>query len=461
MDDRVQWLIGKSVAVVGISVSTVPLIRYLVSLGVEVTACDRKGAEELGERHRQVAALPIALRLGPAYLNGLEEFEVIFLSPGIKRHQPPLEAARRAGAHFYSDTELFFDLCPAPIIAITGSAGKTTTTTLVGEMMKRAGHVTHVLGNIGNPLFGGLPAIRPGDKVVLELSSFQLMPLRRSPHLALVTNLSPNHLDYHADMAEYVAAKTNIYRHQGAGDRVVLNYDNQITREMAVEAGDRVVFFSRCSDLPEGACLVDGELAWRMRGHEERVLPASELIIPGQHNVENALAATALASLAGADISSIRQVLASFRGVEHRLELVRELDGVKYYNDSIGTAPDRTLAALDTLPDPLVLILGGSDKKSDFAELAAAVVEKARAVILCGQTASRLREALAAADPSGRLEVIECSDYPEVVATARRLARPGEIVLLSPACPSFDRFTNFEERGRVFKDLVNALGVDG
>lgn len=484
--------------VLGVGMSNMAVIECLLRAGAKVTAADRKTAVELGERFAELSRLPIRLALGPGYLDALEGQDVAFLTPGMRRDMPELEQARRAGVRFSTEVRLFFELCAAPIIAITGSAGKTTTTTLTGLMLERSRPGVWVGGNIGRPLVAHALDIGEGDLAILELSSFQLQDLGMSPHVGAVLNISPNHLDIHPTMEHYVDAKRTIYRHQGPGDHAVFNYDNEITRAMAAwyqaqqmqQGGHGPVLYSRKQELGEGAFLSADRLMLRLGGvgavgsvgglsgtGEERLPDAEicrrgEIQLLGEHNVENVLAASAVAGLAGASVAAIRDVATTFRGVEHRLEPVEEIGGVRYYNDSIATAPDRTCAALRSLPGPMVLILGGYDKKIGFEGLAAEVLSggKVRTVLLMGVTADKIEKSLL--DEAARLRGMGTTPaLPEmirvpgglaaVVEVARGVARAGDIVLLSPACASFDMFANFEERGRVFKDLVRGVSERG
>lgn len=454
---------NQSVAVVGLGKSHMALIRWLLQQGARVAAFDQAGPERLGDRYRELQALGVTdFSLGPDYLRRLPEFRTIFLTPGMPKYLPEIEAARAAGAAITGEIPLVLRLCRAPVVGITGSAGKTTTTTLIGEILRASGHATYVGGNIGTPLIEMVEGIPPSALVVLELSSFQLQLASTSPRIAVVTNLSPNHLDIHADMDEYVNAKKNIYRFQDASGRVVLNADNPYTRAMAAEAGERAVLFSAGGD-PGGraAAFLEGEdLVWRLEQQRVPTLKLGEIKLLGRHNVENVLAAMAAAYLAGASLHAIRTVVPGFTGVEHRLEPVRTLDGVRYINDSKATAPVETLAALRAVPDPMVLICGGYDKKIPFADLAAALVgSQVHTLILMGATAAAIaaavEQAAAAGPPAPR--TVRVADMAAAVAAARTAARPGDVVLLSPACASYDQYRNFEERGRHFKDLVRAL----
>jgi len=444
-------------AVVGIGISNLALIRYLVARGVQVTACDRTPAEQLGERAAELARLGVRLVTGENYLAPLADHDQIFLTPGMPKHLPEIEAARQRGAAISGEIGLVLELCRAPVIGVTGSAGKTTTTTLIGEIMQAAGRRTYVGGNIGKPLIEQVEEIPAEAAVVLELSSFQLQLVRRSPHIAVITNISPNHLDVHATMEEYVDAKKAIFRWQSPSDWVVLNADDPTVRAFAAEAKGRVVLFSRRGDPggPDAAFVRDGQMIWRRGGREVPTVLLEEIKLPGLHNQENILAAIAASCLAGAPLSAVRQVVTQFTGVEHRIEPVRVLDGVKWYNDSKATSPAETVAALTTLPAPIVLIAGGSDKGIPFDPIAPLVAEKVKTLILMGPTAPKIEEAVRRGGYAGPIR--RAADMAEAVALARAAAVPGDTVLLSPACASFDAYRNFEERGRHFKSLVEAL----
>ncbi|MDI6870463.1 MAG: UDP-N-acetylmuramoyl-L-alanine--D-glutamate ligase [Bacillota bacterium] len=451
---------GKRVAVVGLGVANLPLVRFLQGKGAMVTGCDRKSREELGDRMRQLEEAGCALQLGPGYLSNLAEQELIFLTPGMRKNLPEIERARAAGAVVSSEIRLFFELCRAPVLGITGSSGKTTTTMLSGRILEANGDQVWVGGNIGQPLIEEVERIPPSAKVVLELSSFQLEDLTQSPRLAVVTNVTPNHLDQHASMEEYVEAKKRIFRYQGARDACVFNYDNPVTREMASECPGRAVFFSRQQELGEGAFLRDADFVLRLDGREEQVCRRGEVKLLGAHNVENVLAASLAARLFGAGVEAIREAVTTFTGAPHRLELVREVGGVRYYNDSIATTPARAMAGLASFAAPVVLIAGGYDKKLPFDEFAQAVVDRAKAVVLLGATAALIEQAIRRAAAESNREIpplIRVGSLAEAVAEAARRAEPGDVVLLSPACASYDMFQNFEERGQRFRELVRGL----
>lgn len=449
---------GKHAVVVGIGVSNMPLIRYLLSKGAQVTACDKKSESDLGERAAELRALGVALSTGEDYLAPLATHDLIFLTPGIPKHLPEIQAARERGALISGEIGLVLAACKAPVIGITGSAGKTTTTTLIGEIMKAAGKETYVGGNIGRPLIEQVESIPADAAVVLELSSFQLqLTGNRSPQIALLTNITPNHLDVHASMDEYVEAKKNIFRYQGPADTVVLNHGDELVRAFGDDARGRVVFFSRHGDPGTETCafIREDDLIWRFRGQEFPTMKTSEIRLLGHHNWENVLAAMAVTYLAGAGMHAVRSVLTTFSGVEHRLEPVRELDGARWYNDSKATSPAEAVAALETLASPIVLVAGGSDKGIPFDPMAPLVAAKVKALILTGPTAPKIEAAVRAAGYDRVLH--HAPDMAEAVRLARSEAAPGDNVVLSPGCASFDAYRNFEERGRHFKQLVNAL----
>lgn len=449
---------GKSVAVIGMGVSNTPLIRMLLRAGVKVTVCDKAAREQIAERADELESLGAKFQLGPDYLEKLSRFDVIFRTPGLSPNHPSVKEAVEKGSVLTSEMELFFRLCPCKIIAVTGSDGKTTTTTLISEFLKEAGYNVYVGGNIGRPLLPDVSGMVPEDMVVVELSSFQLMTMEQSPNVAVFTNLSPNHLDYHHTMEEYTRAKKNIYLHQSKNDRAVFNYDNDITRQLAQEAPGKVMLFSRKSTLEEGVYLRDNTIWLTNDMGSREVLPLADIVIPGVHNIENYMAAIAAVDGLVPD-KCVRAVAKRFTGVEHRIELVRELDGVKYYNDSIGTSPTRTMACLASFDQKLIIIAGGYDKGVPFTQLGAEMVKKVKRLVLCGATAPAIRKAVEEAPgfADSGMELVETKTLDEAVQAARAGAVPGDVVVLSPACAAFDQFKNFMERGKYFKQLVNAL----
>ena len=455
LHEYLDTLKGKRVAVIGIGVSNQPLLRLLLEAGIDVTACDKKDRAALGELGNNLEKMGCKLHLGRDYLAGLDQ-DVIFRTPGL--HPRFLEKAKKGGSVITSEMEAFFDVCPCPILAVTGSDGKTTTTTIIARLLEAAGHTVHLGGNIGHPLLAEADSIQPTDWAVVELSSFQLLTMQKSPHIAVMTNLAPNHLDIHTDMDEYVRAKSEIFTHQGPEDSVIFNRDNKITEDLSHAAVGKLSYFTHNSDknFHRGCFLRDGAIWYREDESERLVLPLSDILLPGRHNVENYMAAIcAVQGLAPDEI--IRAFARTFGGVEHRIELVRERHGVRWYNDSIASSPSRTIAGLRSFPEKVILIAGGKDKGISYAPLGPVVNDHVKLLILCGATEAVIREAVITAKNYQNMEILIAPDYPSAVRTADERSGKGDVVLLSPASTSFDRFKNFEERGRVFKDLVNAL----
>ena len=446
---------GKNVAVIGLGTENIPLIKYLKDAGANVCGRDMKNSAKLGDLYQTLLNLGIELRLGLGYLEGLTQYDIVFLTPGIPRSLPELVEARRKGVRFSSQMELFFNICPATIIGITGSSGKTTTTTLVGNMLSGSGFDTRIGGNIGRVLLSEVMDMTPRTKVVLELSSFQLQDMKISPEIALITNITPNHLDVHKDMHEYVEAKKQIYLHQTSENAVVFNAEDPLSTGFDKEAPSRVYYFSK-RPLPEGlsgAFIRDGWIVIRDLNavtKELLVCSINDIRLLGLHNQENVLAASLVAYLVGAKIEAIAQAIREFKGVDHRLEYVATIGGVRYYNDSIATSPARAKAGLLSFSEPVVLIAGGYDKKIPFDELREAVLQKRpKAVVTVGDTSQKIAEALFGLAPIYHAETFE-----KAVDTASSLADPGDCVLLSPACASFDMFASYEERGKEFRRLV-------
>lgn len=450
-------LCGKTVAVLGIGVSNTPLVELLCKNGVRVIACDKKSREALSDAAVSLEAMGAELHLGDDYLKNLNA-DVIFRTPGMRPDLPELLEAKERGSLVTSEMQVFFEVCPCPILAVTGSDGKTTTTTIIAEFLRAAGKTVWLGGNLGHPLLADTEQIKPGDVAVVELSSFQLLDMTRSPHIAVMTNLAPNHLDVHRDMEEYIAAKENIIRFQSADDFAIFNADNEITRELSEKASARVRMFSRREEVADGAFVRDGAIWLRRDGTEREVLKTADIRIPGQHNVENYCAAIAAVDGIVPD-ETVRTVAQTFPGVEHRIELVRERRGVKWYNDSIASSPTRTIAGLRSFDRKVILIAGGYDKHIPFAPLGPEVVEHVKLLILCGATAKAIRAAVEGCEAyrAGAPEIVECASLQEAVDCAAERAEEGDIVTLSPACAAFDQFKNFMERGNRFKEMVNAL----
>ncbi len=455
-----RWIKGKKIAFIGVGVTNTDCIRLFAQKGAAVSVLDKKSREQLGELAAEFEEKGIRLVLGEGYLDNLEEYDAVLRSPGVYFHHPALEKARQAGVVITSEMELFFRLCPCKTWAVTGSDGKTTTTTLIAEMLAATGRRVHKGGNIGRALLPVIEEISPEDAAVVELSSFQLISMRQSPDVAVITNLAPNHLDVHKDMAEYIDSKKNLILHQDGFSRAVLNLDNDITRGMAPLCRGERLFFSRQSAVQAGAFLRgDGMVCISLGGEVTPILPAADIRLPGLHNVENFLAAfSALWGEVPAQVMA--KVAREFGGVAHRMELVREKDGVKWYNDSIGTSPTRTIAGLKAFGQKILLIAGGYDKKIPYEPLAPYLCEKVSHLILMGATGPKIRQVLEeyAGSDKARPALYEAGSMEEAVELANRLAKKGDIVALSPASASFDLYPNFEKRGDHFKSLVQALG---
>ena len=449
LNEYLDCLKGKRIAVLGLGVSNQPLVRLLLSHGLDVTACDKTASPE----KLALGTLGAKLRLGEDYLED-RDADIIFRTPGMRPDLPQLEKAIANGAVLTSEMEAFFEVCPCRIIAVTGSDGKTTTTTLISELLKAAGKKVWVGGNIGTPLLDRAAEMTEEDIAVLELSSFQLMTMQHSPEIAVVTNLAPNHLDMHKDMAEYVDAKKNLFLHQNGKCKLVLNADNDITRSFAPEAKGSVQFFSRKEQQPDGLW-ADEQAIYR---DEQPLLLRDEILIPGVHNVENYMAAICAVEGLVPD-SVIRQVAMTFGGVEHRIELVREKDGVRYYNDSIASSPSRTIAGLRSFDRKVILIAGGYDKNIPYDVLGPEIVEHCKRLVLTGATAPKIRAAveMAVGYDANVLITEEYDDFYAAIRAAADAAEAGDVVILSPASASFDRFKNFMERGEAFKRAVMQL----
>ena len=440
---------GKNIVVLGLGVSNRPLVRLLLRYGCAVTGCDKTPREKLDDELLELESLGCKLQVGESYLENLSA-DLVFRTPGMHPGNPALEGLRKSGAEVTSEMEIFFELCPCKILAVTGSDGKTTTTTLISEMLKAAGKTVWLGGNIGTPLLSKLDDISPDDYAVVELSSFQLMDMRRSPSVAVVTNLAPNHLDVHKDMEEYVEAKKNIFRFQSEKDSLILNADNAITAKLS--GNGQTKFFSRqgegCIHLQEGVIY---------RG-ETPVLDSRDIVIPGVHNIENYMAAIgAVEGLVEDEV--IRRVAREFGGVEHRIELVRVKDGVKFYNDSIASSPSRTIAGLNSFSQKVLLIAGGYDKHIPYDVLGPVICEKVKKLYVNGATARQIRKAVekAPAYTPGNPEIIDCADFTDATYRAAKDAKEGDVVLMSPASAAFDQFKNFMVRGDYFKKLIKEL----
>lgn len=451
---------GQKVLILGLGREGKSLARFLSRKGAEVTISDLKNKESLSREINELDGIEARYALEGHPESLLQETDKVYVSPGVPPDIPILKEARRRGTPLGSETRLFFSLCRAPIIGITGSSGKTTTTALVGEMLKAGGKKVYVGGNIGTPLLEIAEEIPSPAWVVLELSSFQLEDLDTSPEIAAVLNITPNHLDRHHTMEAYIAAKLNILHFQNTIDTAVLGWDNPTVRGLREDCRGRVLFFG-LKKMPNGGGFArEGRIILRRDGEEEEVCAVSEVRLRGEHNLQNVLAAATIASAAGGEIPAISQTIKAFTALEHRLELVREIDGVLYHNDSIATTPERTIAALNSFPELIILLAGGREKHLPLQGLATLITEKVRVLFLFGEAAQLIGQAVEEAKKINRLpqpEIRYVQDLEQAVKEAHHLARRGEVVLLSPACASFDLYRDFEERGRHFKALVQGL----
>ena len=441
---------GKKIAVLGLGVSNRPLVELLLEYGCDVTGCDRTPREKLDAQVLELENRGCKLRVGEGYLDGVEA-DILFRTPGMHPGNPAIQALRAGGAQVTSEMEAFFEVCPCQIIGVTGSDGKTTTTTLVSEMLKASGNRVWLGGNIGTPLLPLCRQMGKEDFAVVELSSFQLMDMKRSPQRALITNLAPNHLDIHKDMEEYVNAKKNIFRFQKPGDLLVLNADNAITAGFS-GAGE-THFFSR--KAATNCVWQEGD--WIVR-RGQKVLNVHDILLPGVHNIENYMAAMAAVEGLVSD-ECICSVAKNFGGVEHRIELVRVKDGVKFYNDSIASSPSRTIAGLRSFPEKVILIAGGYDKHIPYDVLGPEICKHVKKLFLGGATGPKIRQAVESAPEyrPGFPEITDCADFTGATLAAAQAAEAGDVVLMSPASAAFDQFKNFMVRGEYYKKLIKEL----
>ena len=448
---------GKKVLVCGMARSGVSAAQCLYELGARVTISDSKAEEKLAEALQPLEGMDIRRCLGDqAQPADLESYDLAVTSPGIPLQAPILRAVQAAGVPLIGELELGAQVSRAPLYAVTGTNGKTTTTTLIGEIFRNLGKTTYVVGNIGYPFTACALRCGEEDVAVAEVSSFQLETISTfHPHIAVMCNITEDHLNRHGTMEEYIRVKERIFENMGQGDYAVLNLDDPIVRGMAERIPCAPAFFSRRQEVETGAYLEGEEVVFSLNGHKKRVLRADEIRIPGEHNLENALAATALTMLAGVPAPVVRHTLKTFPGVEHRIETVRTVEGVTYINDSKGTNVDASIRAVRAMKAPTVLLAGGYDKHTDFLPLAREILaSKIHTVVVLGDTAKQIERALRAV---GFESILHAKTFEEAVLLARSCAREGENVLLSPACASFDMFQDYEERGRVFKEIVSRL----
>ena len=456
INDYFNKIKDKKIAVVGIGVSNVPLIKYFFSKGIKVTAFDKRDPDYIGKDYFDLKELGIEIVLGENYLENISEFDIIFKTPGMRYDIPEFLDAMEKGAIITSEMELFFYLCPCKIIGITGSDGKTTTTTLISEILSKEGYTVYKGGNIGTPLLSKVEEMKKEDFAVVELSSFQLHTMKYSADISIITNVAPNHLDWHTDMNEYIDSKKNIFKFQDENGILILNYDNEISYNMRNFSNSEIRLFSFSNKLDNGIYFDGENIIYAENGNEEVILNANDIMIPGNHNIQNYMTAI-LAVKDFVKKESILNVAKNFGGVEHRIEFVRELNGVKYYNSSIDSSPTRTIACLNSFKQKVIVISGGYDKKIPFEPLAPVYMEKCKGLFLCGDTTKLILDAVTSYEKYDKLQlpVFICNDFEKTINNAKDYAKPGDIVVLSPTCASFDMFKNFEQRGNRFKEIVN------
>ncbi|HEX7456020.1 MAG TPA: UDP-N-acetylmuramoyl-L-alanine--D-glutamate ligase [Candidatus Nanoarchaeia archaeon] len=448
----------KKVAVIGAGVEGSSSAAYLISKGANVVLLDKKSEEQFGTGQiKEIRKLPIKLVLGEGYLSNLSSFDFIFRSPGIRPDLPEFLGAKKKGAVVTSQTKLFFDLCKAPIIGVTGTKGKGTTSALTHEILKAAGKKVFLGGNIGKPPLDFVDKATADSLVVLELSSFQLMDMEKSPHIAVVLMTTCEHLDWHRDEREYVEAKERVVKFQSEEDFLVINADNAVSKKLGGKSKANKYYFSIVEPVNRGA-YVDKDFVVSVTDGWTTITNINDIQILGEHNLQNICAAVVVAGILETPPDIVHQAIVGFKGLPHRLESVAEKDGVKFYNDSASTAPETTIAAIHSFGSPKILILGGSSKGSDFTQLGREIVKSdVKAVILIGQEAKRIKGAI---NTAGRFsgEFVEgLKTMQEIVEKAKNLSKPGDVVLLSPACASFDMFKNYPDRGDQFKEAVKLL----
>ncbi len=459
LEEFERYIKGKKVAIIGLGVSNMPLLEYLHNFTDNVYIFDKKNLEDMNaEAIKQVNKYNFNLVLGPDFLDHLVGFDVIFRSPSCRPDIPPIEREVERGAVLTSEIELLLQTCPGKIIGVTGSDGKTTTTSLIYSILQTGGYRCFLGGNIGIPLFTKVREMSKEDIIVLELSSFQLMDMEVSPDIAVITNISPNHLDIHKSYEEYIDSKKNIFKYQSDSGIVVLNYDNEITRKFANEVNGKVKFFSSKEKIYDGVIYENGMIKNCVNNIRRHIVSTSDIHLRGVHNFENVCAAIAATSSL-VDIELQVKAIKEFKGVPHRLEYVRAIKGVKWYNDSIGTSPTRTIAGLNSFDEKIVLIAGGYDKHLDYTPIAKPIIDNVSKLILMGDTAPKIHEAVKNEldIQHKKMPIYNCETLEEAVNKANEVATYNEIVLFSPASASFDLFKNFEERGNKFKEIVNKL----
>ncbi|MCL5407083.1 MAG: UDP-N-acetylmuramoyl-L-alanine--D-glutamate ligase [Patescibacteria group bacterium] len=452
---------NQKVGILGLGEENIALVKFLIQQDVQLTICDRKSRQELGQYLEQIKDLPVQFRLGENYLEGLEDFEILFRTPGLPYLNSKIQKAKNNGVIISSEMKLFFDLCPCPIVGVTGTKGKGTTTTLISEILKNFKFQIsnfkniniYLGGNIGNPPIEFLEKLTKDDIVVLELSSFQLQDMEKSPHIAVVLDIKVDHLDYHQSRQEYIESKINIVKFQTKNDLTVINADYLTSFEFGAQTPTKTYWFSRRKSVDEGCFVENNEIILRINDEDLPICKTSEVILKGEHNLENICAAVLTSYLAGADLESIKTTVKSFKGLEHRLEFVRSFKGINFYNDSFSTTPDTTIAAINSFKSPIILLVGGSEKNSDFKELGQIIKNSTvKAIISIGQTASKIIDAI---DGDHSIEIIDTiKSMEEAVNFALEIGQKDDVVILSPASASFDRYKNYKERGETFKKII-------
>lgn len=454
-----EYIRYRKVAIIGLGVSNIPLIDYMYQKKARVTVFDDREKESIPkELMDKIELYKFEYSFGKNNLKKLINFDIIFRSPSCLPTKLELEEEAKRGAIVTTEIEMLMKMCPCKTIGVTGSDGKTTTTSLISAILKQAGYNTYLGGNIGTPLFTKLAEMKPEDIVVLELSSFQLMGMKVSPNIGVITNITPNHLNIHKDYQEYIDAKKNIFKYQNKNDRIVLNYDNEITRKCAKEAEAQVVLFSSKEKLENGF-IVDGKMIKECKDNiREHILDIQDVILKGEHNYQNI--ATALAATKTlVNIEDAAETIKKFNSVEHRLEFVKEINQVKWYNDSASSSPTRTISGIRAFDEELILIAGGYDKNLDYTPLAKPIVDKVKTLLLIGQTSGKIFEAVKQEmeRQNKDIRIYMCDTLKETVDIANRIAKEGQVVLFSPGSASFDMFKNAYDRGNQFKNLVNKL----
>lgn len=454
---------NKKVTIMGLGLfgGGVGAAQFFAKQGALVTVTDLRNTDELSPSIKQLDGLPVTLKLGGHCEEDFIDTDMVIVSPAVPENSRFILIAKNNHVPLDTEMNIFFKLCLAPIIGITGSNGKSTTTTLTGKILQQTSHTIWVGGNIGKSLLSHVEEIKPQDIVILELSSFQLKELyhtKKSPHISVLTNISPNHLDRHTDMNDYIHAKKGIIFHQKPGDYAILNLDDPELRRWEKECNGRILWYSTQHTVTNGACIQNNDLVLSINGLHTKIPCVSKIKIPGDHNLQNVLAASCAACLAGASERHVENAITTFQGLEHRLEFVREINGVRYYNDSKATTPESAIAAVTAFKGPVILIAGGYDKGSDFEEFAETCSLHTKAVILVGKTAEKIKNLLEKRKRARDIPLIFTSNtFQDAFERANNLSKPKDVVLLSPACASYDMFLNYEERGRQFKDMVQAL----